>query len=137
MGVLIRLQMSSFSKEPHSVYHFLPPRRAHMAMQWVPGRYSLRSLAPGRHAPSLHPQTAVFAHPVGTNSLSSTGQPRLCHNGSALGAIPARLATGLTCRDSLDPASNLYRTMGHFFCYVFSFPDLKYGPAFLDFILLL
>ncbi len=116
MAVRIASRMSSSSKEQllHSVSQFLQPRPVRMEMQWVRERYSLRSLAPGRHVLSLHPQTVVFAHLVGTNSSSSTGQPRLCHSGSALGAIPASLATGLTCRDSLNPASNLWDTRSLF-----------------------
>jgi len=110
MAVCTLLEMSSFSKErlPHSVYHFLQRHLVLMAMQWVRGLYSLWSLASGRDVSSLHRPIAVFVHPVGTNSSSSTDAPRLSHNGSALGVIPARLATGLTCQDSLNPVFNLW-----------------------------
>jgi len=126
MVVRIASQMLSSSKEQlqHSVSQFLQPHPVRMAMQWVRERYSLRSLALGRNVLSPHPRTVVFAHLVGTNSSSSMGQPRPCHSGSALGAILASLAIGLTCQDSLNPASNLELTIGHFvLCFSFVFLD--------------
>ena len=123
MAVHTLLEMSSFSKErlQHSVYHFLQRRLVPMAMQWVRGLFSLQSLASGRNVSSRHPRTAEFVHPVGTNSSSSTEAPRLSRNGYALGVIPARLATGLTCRDSLNLASNLW-DISVPFCFFSSLP---------------
>jgi hypothetical protein len=63
---------------PHSVYHSLPPHPVHTVTQWVQELSSPRSRLPGSmHVSSMRPQTAVFAHPVGTNSSSSTETPRL------------------------------------------------------------
>jgi len=117
------LQMSTSSKEKHSVYHFLQPRPARMATQWVRELYSLHSLAPGRHAPSLHRQTVVFALLVGTKFSSSTDRRRRSLNGFALEAIQASLETGLTWRDLLNLAYNLWQTTGHFFIFISFFMD--------------